>query len=420
MLCLAKVQWHALLQGELAAGRPVYYTGQGTTTGHAFVIDGMQTADDGTTYYHVNWGWDGLCNGYYLLNMLRPSSTGTGGSSGSNYSTNPSMLIGMMPEDGVSRMRMSCKDLAVRDGEVFAGQMVSIRIGKLAVLSGSNFRGALFLVMRSLAGTSATPVTLYRENNTTVSSSRGLTNYYLRCQIASSTPPGTYEVALQCIAEDGTEVELLTDEWPLLTVRDTAEWAGGSGTTPAQQVAVRGVTVSKGDDATLVTLECDSVINIQNSGAQGKIALLVCDESGRLVSVMPDPRLLILSAGGIRMNVTVTGCFSKYLPDGSYQLGVGYLPADSLRWTFASQMDFDGNILWSSLTPFFISMQMEGGNATIGDFTFEGTDMSLSVPVVQMAEKSAARVYDLSGRQARDDGKHKVIIKDKRKLLWKR
>ena len=47
--------WDQLIYDELAAGRPVLYSGQSVNGGHAFVLDGYK---DG--YFHVNWGWGGL------------------------------------------------------------------------------------------------------------------------------------------------------------------------------------------------------------------------------------------------------------------------------------------------------------------------------------------------------------------------
>jgi len=46
--------WDQLIYDELAAGRPVLYSGQSGNGGHAFVLDGYK---DG--YFHVNWGWGG-------------------------------------------------------------------------------------------------------------------------------------------------------------------------------------------------------------------------------------------------------------------------------------------------------------------------------------------------------------------------
>ncbi len=60
--------WRTLLQGQLDAGLPVYYSGQGDGGGHAFVCDGYQDND----YYHFNWGWGGSSDGYYSIDNLNP------------------------------------------------------------------------------------------------------------------------------------------------------------------------------------------------------------------------------------------------------------------------------------------------------------------------------------------------------------
>ena len=72
----ATEQWHSMLQQELEQRGPVVYCGYSTTTGHSFVLDGYTTAN----YYSVNWGWGGMCNGFYVLSMLKPDQQGIGGS----------------------------------------------------------------------------------------------------------------------------------------------------------------------------------------------------------------------------------------------------------------------------------------------------------------------------------------------------
>ncbi len=75
-------EWDDLVYKELAASRPVYYTGytENYANGHAFACDGYR---DG--YFHINWGWGGVSNGYFLLTALDPDQQGIGGSS-SGYS----------------------------------------------------------------------------------------------------------------------------------------------------------------------------------------------------------------------------------------------------------------------------------------------------------------------------------------------
>jgi hypothetical protein len=58
-------QWENILQTQLDAGQPMYYSGcNPSVTGcHAFVCDGYQ----GTNFYHFNLGWGGSSNGWYNL-----------------------------------------------------------------------------------------------------------------------------------------------------------------------------------------------------------------------------------------------------------------------------------------------------------------------------------------------------------------
>ena len=71
------LNWINMLYNELSQQRPVYYHGQSSGGGHAFVCDGYQGED----YFHINWGWGGTSDGYYKLSLLNPYEQGIGGSS---------------------------------------------------------------------------------------------------------------------------------------------------------------------------------------------------------------------------------------------------------------------------------------------------------------------------------------------------
>ena len=69
----SEAEWQRLMHAELDAGRPVIYAAvQSRTGGHSFVIDGY----DSVGFYHVNWGWGGLCNGWYTIDSLAPEHNG--------------------------------------------------------------------------------------------------------------------------------------------------------------------------------------------------------------------------------------------------------------------------------------------------------------------------------------------------------
>ena len=50
----------------LRQGYPVYLDGTGNGSGHAWVIDGLMN----DSFYHINWGWEGACDGYYTKGVF--------------------------------------------------------------------------------------------------------------------------------------------------------------------------------------------------------------------------------------------------------------------------------------------------------------------------------------------------------------
>ncbi|MDE7387640.1 MAG: C10 family peptidase, partial [Muribaculaceae bacterium] len=71
---------------------PVYYCGANSRAGHAFVCDGYSS--DG--FFHFNWGWGGMSDGYFLLSALDPGSQGIGGST-AGYSYGQVIVTGAQP-----------------------------------------------------------------------------------------------------------------------------------------------------------------------------------------------------------------------------------------------------------------------------------------------------------------------------------
>lgn len=81
---------------ELKAERPVFLAGGPNNAGHAFVCDGY----NGRGHFHINWGWEGLSDGYYLITGLTPAKEGVGGY-GTGYSQSLKMVCNIKkPENG--------------------------------------------------------------------------------------------------------------------------------------------------------------------------------------------------------------------------------------------------------------------------------------------------------------------------------
>ncbi len=89
--------WEDTIYAELAAQRPVIYSARKSSGGHAFVCDGY----DGQGMFHINWGWYGKSNGYFLLNLLNPSAEGIGSAAGAyGYVMSQAVALGLEPDNG--------------------------------------------------------------------------------------------------------------------------------------------------------------------------------------------------------------------------------------------------------------------------------------------------------------------------------
>lgn len=103
-------EWETLIYQELSAKRPVYFSGANINVGHAFVLDGY----DGAGYYHINWGWGGYSNGYFLLTVMNPEDKGIGGgTSEDGFTLRQSIITGLQPDAGnTPDILMSIEDIA--------------------------------------------------------------------------------------------------------------------------------------------------------------------------------------------------------------------------------------------------------------------------------------------------------------------
>lgn len=151
-------EWQQLLLEELSQGRPLFYSAHTRSNeGHSFICDGF----DGNGYFHFNWGWSGMANGYYLVvgsDPLHPQYHGTGGSLRSEaYDQGQSIIVGVKPAQSGSRP----------DATMAALSLVTTSQGKCSSIlcsapdtevSGSLSRGVRYLLGGSFCASSVIPV----------------------------------------------------------------------------------------------------------------------------------------------------------------------------------------------------------------------------------------------------------------------
>ena len=142
-----QTEWMNTIYSELAAGRPLLYTGADGSGGHAFVFDGIDS--DGLV--HVNWGWGGNCDGFYDIDVLNPK--------GKSYYFNSqqSMVYGFKcqekPDDDEIYTSLWCSDSAYKLS--LDGKILTIESGPVYNFHFLDFYGTFGVCIKNLDGDSS-------------------------------------------------------------------------------------------------------------------------------------------------------------------------------------------------------------------------------------------------------------------------
>lgn len=173
-------EWINKVYNELKAGRPIIYTGVDESNGgHCFVVDGY----DQNNFVHVNWGWDGMNDGYYDIALLNPS--------GNKFSQGQTMLTGVdKPTANIEHHSEIVTDDNFKVTKLGSSKLL-INDGKYANLSDQDFTGLLGVV---LEGNGKQYVLLSQENKNVPNM------YYLTkassnmCLLPSDLADGSYRI----------------------------------------------------------------------------------------------------------------------------------------------------------------------------------------------------------------------------------
>ena len=104
--------WFDMIYNEIEQGYPVLCSGFSSGGGHAFVFDGF----DGDNLFHLNWGWGGGSNGWFLVGILNPGdNSGIGASSSSDgYSMSQRALFNLrLPDNNSADTYPFIKDVSI-------------------------------------------------------------------------------------------------------------------------------------------------------------------------------------------------------------------------------------------------------------------------------------------------------------------
>ena len=120
---------------------------------HSYVCDGY----DKDEYFHINWGWGGMSDGYFKLSALTPSSQGIGGSN-AGYNARQEIIYNIKPDEGGSYAYEA----------IYGGAFTTTTTSVSKTSSGTvGFNFSSFGVMSANPGTVSFQMGIYAENTST-------------------------------------------------------------------------------------------------------------------------------------------------------------------------------------------------------------------------------------------------------------
>lgn len=293
-------EWESIIKGELDDNHPVVYGGENDQNeGHQFIIDGYNDAD----YYHVNWGWSGLANGYYLLSVLEPEEQGTGGNSGGGFSLDQDAIISMKkPVEGSTYQDVLAFFYGENSGTVFAGlkattdsfepnKLFGVEYGYVGNMSIRDFTGNLVVALVDKDGN--TKEFISSEDPVSIQIEQGVAQE-VPCTITQQMLPGD-RIRLLYKSSD-------SQDW---------QWVRGGSNTIGEILVAGDPTSTEDISADMnisVSYDTDGTAHITSPVAIQEVALY--DINGRLLKKQP-----------VSDNSAVTFSYSGY-PSGIYVMEV--------------------------------------------------------------------------------------------------
>ena len=191
--------WESLMRDELDAGQPIMYGAKNGTgdIGHGFIFDGY----DSEGYFHINWGWYGVNDGWFLTTALITTYYSSGDPR--NYSKDQYMFLYMRPE---FYCNVNAQSIILNDGFFLLGSSLNIRATDVNINTSYNAVDLMFTITDSNGNIVAASDTI------NVLKSEFSQHSDINCAILlpASLAEGTYNLQFNYIIDDALNTVVTT------------------------------------------------------------------------------------------------------------------------------------------------------------------------------------------------------------------
>lgn len=402
--------WEQLLVQNLDAGYPIIYGANSQVGGHCFIFDGYENRD-GEIYYHVNWGWGGMDDGYYRVLHLQPETAGIGGSA-YLYDSNHEAVLNLKPENKVNEgfTMLEMKSLKLDADEIAPGTTsVKYIMEDIYNFAVRTFSGELHLYLVDSEG----HYTLVSEaRSEDVLYHHGYAKLTASATLPADLPEGVYTAELYAMF-DGTYVE-----HPVYCLGDAPTLRISSSASYKPSIMTQSMTV-KLDEANNVEMGLGQVLNYGGMTFTGSLCLALTDKDGNLVERF-GTEFGVKELGhfsSFRGVQTLKGTIPSTFPNGRYRLYAMANQTGYDDWTFVEGYKVSGGYIIDSGIEVFADLWIKDGKACLED-PFGGDD---GIEAIAADELNGGAIYNLNGQRVSSLqlSRPQVVIKDGKKILKK-
>ena len=286
-------EWERMIMNDIDNNRPIIYHGQSPEGGHAFVLDGYNS--DG--YVHINWGWNGMSDGYFLLQALSPERQGTGGFTG-GYNTGQGAVFGIQPNHGYnSIIEITAQSFTIPNTISYrTGEIISTVVTGIANASWNNIACKMgYMVYDSNNNHIAT----INSCNVSISASSTLGNRNIMLTLPDTLSNGTYNIHLAHTdaGDNWKHVAMSMNTQPYQTCEVTD---GKVVITTSESGSLWATSVICNDEAIYANRHTSftaTVCNTTSHEYQGALYLSIYERSGKFEQRRSDPIAISIPAG---------------------------------------------------------------------------------------------------------------------------
>ena len=398
--------WHRLLLDELDAGRPVNYGGVSMRDGgHSFVIDGYRIGENQYPDYHVNWGWDGACDGYYQIANLHPQEDGVYATN-NPFSESQQMTIGIMPEDGVAAnsilllsSKINCSLSKVKRG----GELLC-QISSLYNCSYKKFSGTISVALRDEEG----DLFIVSEGlKRGLEYLEGTGSIGFTCSVPNTVKVGRYSLCLvyQTVLSEKW-YEVVSASYATVDVTENENEEAGAGNMWAE-IGCSEFELLYGETQNTIAANVYEMINLNTTPFSGVLSFTMADENGAPMFSFgtSDEMSEIGYRDYLTEPVYISGALNEGLADGHYRLYISAKSGDQVSESFVVQSDL--SFPDAPTKELYYRVEVRNGIAFINGKEYIICPTNISC--VGKAETYDASCFSIGGHKLKEWNGHKGV-----------